>query len=51
MMPYIHHCDKHIPFVKPNDSYVHIYAEFKQVLRTLDTFGPQRRVKRVFRKN
>ena len=47
-MPYVHQDNHFIAFVIPDNADVHVDAALKKVRGSLDTFGAQRRVGRIF---
>ena len=48
MMSNINKGNKRITFVKPDYPDIHINAEFKQVVSSLQTFYPKRRMQGIF---
>ena len=48
MMPYIHQDNHFVTFVIPDNADVHVDAALKKVCGSLDAFGAQRRVGRIF---
>ena len=51
MMADVDQRDKRSSFIEPDNPNIHIDAELKQVIRSLDLLRSQRKMQRVFDKN